>query len=77
MLVALPPAGTFLDIRDEEHLDRRGREHDGADVAAFDDAAAVVQHPFALLFDEELAHGPVRGHRRDRGRDLRTTDLHR
>ena len=44
-LVALTAPGPLVVARSEEHLDRRVREHDGADVAALHDATAVLARP--------------------------------
>ena len=60
----------------EEHLHRRVREHDGADVAAFDDSAAVLARPTPAGGRRAPSRtGGMRGDRRHRGGDLGSADL--
>ena len=76
-LVALAPRGADVVPRGEEDLQRRVGEHDGADVAALDDAPAVLAYPRALALDQHRADRRVRRHLRHRRGDLGAADLGR
>ena len=61
--LAHPALGPLPRRRGDEQLQRRVREHDGADVAALDHAAATLARPAALAAAQLLAHRRVGGDR--------------
>ena len=74
--LVLLSASRPLDVaRRQEDLHRGVGEHDGADVATFDDAAAVLLGPRALPSHEDRAHLGVGRDRRHGRRHLWAADL--
>ena len=69
------PLGPHLGIGGEVHLELGVGEHDRADVAALEHAAAVGRRPLALAPHHLGAHGRVGGHDADRPADLGAADL--